>query len=306
MPLKLSHGTCFMLAGQGSQKVGMGSYLSGDPAAEQVFSIASDVLGKDVRAVMREFSQVELDRTANAQPALVALELAEAHALSARGVEPAAVLGFSLGQVAALECAGMLSTEQVFEVVRVRGELMDAAAAERPGAMLAVLRTSPEDAEALAEEAAAGDVLVAANYNGPQQTVLSGDVAAVERAEALAAERRVRTARLATSGAFHSPLMAGAAERFREYLAGVEFGEPRVPLIANDTAEPLAAADARDALARHLTCPVRFTRSVEALVSAGAETMVELGCGGVLQGLVRRIDPGLARTSAEAMLKEGE
>ena len=294
--------TFFMFAGQGSQKPGMASHLLADPAALEVFAAASDVLGADVLALVQDSAPEELNRTANAQPALVAVELAEAHALAARGVEPDAVLGFSLGQVAALECAGMLSLEDVFRLTLRRAELMDEAAEARPGAMAAVLKLAPAEVESLCEKLAAGGVLVAANYNSPQQTVVSGDAAAVERLEAYAADHRIRTARLATSGGFHSPLMADAAEKLRAFLETLDFAEPRVPLVANDTALPLSAADAADAMARHLTRPVRFCQSVEALAAEGMGRAVEVGPGGVLSGLVRRIDPSLERVGAAELL----
>ena len=200
----------------------------------------------------------------------------------ARGVEPAAVLGFSLGQISVLAVSGMLADEEAFALVKVRSELMAEAAAAHPGAMSALLKADEESVRALCEECAEGDVLVPANFNCPGQIVVAGTPAAVECAEAAWAEAGKRSSRLATSGAFHSPLMADAAAGLDAYLEDVAFSEARIPLVCNVDAAPLAAADARDHLVRHLTSPVRFQQSVEALAASGADTFVEAGFGGVL------------------------
>ena len=296
--------TVFACAGQGVQKPGMGWQLAWNDAAREVYETASAVCGTDVWKLTQTAAQDELNLTKNAQPALVALEIAEAHALMARGVQPDAVLGFSLGQIAALEISGMLSLEDTFRLTMRRGAAMDRAAEKNPGAMAAVLKLTAPEVEDLCAEVAHGEVLVAANYNSPQQTVVSGSLDAIDRLEKVCAERKIRVSRLATSGAFHSPLMAGAAAELAEFLATLTFSEPRIPLIANHTAEPLTAARAPEALALHLTHPVRFQASVEALAADGFDRFVEVGPGGVLSGLVRRIDRSLERTSAEQLLSE--
>ena len=152
---------------------------------------------------------------------------------------------------------------------------------------------------ALCEECAQGQVLVPANFNCPGQIVIAGEPAAVARAEEAWAQAGKRSSRLATSGAFHSPLMAEAAEALAAYLEGVEFSEPRVPLICNVEAAPLDVADARERLVRHLTSPVRFDQSVAALRAAGADTFVEVGFGGVLANLVKRIDKTASRACVQ-------
>ncbi len=285
----------FLCSGQGSQKPGMGAGLMDVPEVAEVFSCASDVLGFDVADLVLHAEPDVLNDTRNAQPAICVLSVAVARALEARGVEPAAVLGFSLGQVSALAVSGMLSDEATFSFVKERSRLMAEAAAEQPGAMSALLKADEEGVAALCDECAQGEALVPANYNCPGQIVVAGAPAAVERVEAAWAASGKRFSRLATSGAFHSPLMASAAESMAAYLANVEFAEPRIPLICNVTAEPLPAAVAREHLVRHLTSPVRFQQSVEALVRAGADTFVETGFGGVLANLVKRIDKGAAR-----------
>ena len=209
------------------------------------------------------------------------------------------MLGFSLGQVSALAVSGMLTDEATFALVKVRSQLMAEAAAAHPGAMSALLKADEDGVQALCEQCAEGDVLVPANFNCPGQIVIAGTPAAVERAEAAWAEAGKRSSRLATSGAFHSPLMASAAEGMAAYLESVEFSEARVPLVCNVTARPLSAADARENLVRHLTSPVRFDASVAALAAAGADTFVEVGFGGVLANLVKRIDKTATRACVQ-------
>lgn len=289
----------FLFSGQGSQKPGMGADLMDVPEVRATFACASEVLGFDVADLVLNADAAELNDTRNAQPALCVLSVAVARALMARGVQPAAVLGFSLGQVSALAVSGMLTDEAVFALVKVRSQLMAEAAAAHPGAMSALLKADEDGVQALCEQCAEGDVLVPANFNCPGQIVIAGTPAAVERAEAAWAEAGKHSSRLATSGAFHSPLMASAAEGMAAYLESVEFSEARVPLVCNVTARPLSAADARENLVRHLTSPVRFDASVAALAAAGADTFVEVGFGGVLANLVKRIDKTATRACVQ-------
>lgn len=289
----------FLCSGQGSQKPGMGADLMDVPEVRATFVCASEVLGFDVADLVLNADAAELNDTRNAQPALCVLSVAVARALMARGVQPAAVLGFSLGQVSALAVSGMLTDEATFALVKVRSQLMAEAAAAHPGAMSALLKADEDGVQALCEQCAEGDVLVPANFNCPGQIVIAGTPEAVERAEAAWAEAGKRSSRLATSGAFHSPLMASAAEGMAAYLESVEFSEARVPLVCNVTARPLTAADARENLVRHLTSPVRFDASVAALAAAGADTFVEVGFGGVLANLVKRIDKTATRACVQ-------
>ena len=210
-------------------------------------------------------------------------------------MQPQAVLGFSLGQVSALAVSGMLTYEETFSFVAERARLMAQAAAERPGVMSALLKADGESVEQLCEECAQGQVLVPANFNCPGQIVISGELAAVERAEAAWEAAGKRYARLATSGAFHSPLMQSAADELDAYLAEVDFKQPSVPLICNTDAQPLSAETARRHLVDHLTHPVRFEQSVQTLVDQGAAVFAEVGFGGVLSNLVKRIDRKAAR-----------
>ena len=207
-------GIAFLLSGQGAQKPGMGAALieQGAPEVAETFAIASGAFGFDVADVCLNASAETLRDTAFAQPAMCTLSVAVAKALEARGVCPAYVAGFSLGQIAALAVSGMVGERDAFRIAAFRAKVMAEAAAARPGSMCALLGGEPEEASEVCSSAAQGDVLVCANYNAPGQIVISGDVAAVDRAAALWRERpRHKASMLATSGAFHSPLMQPAA-----------------------------------------------------------------------------------------------
>lgn len=289
----------FMFSGQGSQKPGMGADLMDLPAVVETFARASAVLGYDVADLILNATPKTLNDTRFAQPALCALGVGIARALEARGVRPTAVLGFSLGQVSALAVSGMLSDEDTFALVKVRASLMADASAAHPGVMSALLHADEDEVQALCSACAEDDVLVPANFNCPGQIVIAGTEAAVDRAEKSWVAAGKRCSRLATSGAFHTPLMADAAARFSEYLEGVTFTEARIPLICNVDAAPLSAVHAHDHLVRHLTSPVRFDESVRMIRAAGAFTFVEVGFGGVLANLVRRIDRDTQRTCVQ-------
>ncbi len=289
----------FLFSGQGSQKPGMGADLMDVSEVAESFSCASDVLGYDLAELVATAAPEKLNDTRFAQPALCVLSVGIARALMAAGVVPSAVLGFSLGQVSALAVSGMLSEEDTYLFVARRAELMAEASEAHAGAMSALLKADEAEVREVCEACAQGDVLVPANFNSPGQIVVSGTPDAVARAEEAWSERGKRFARLATSGAFHSPLMADAAEKLADYLEGVEFNEPSIPLICNVDAKPLSAADAREHLVAHLTSPVRFQQSVEALKAQGATTFWEVGFGGVLENLVKRIDRKAERTCVQ-------
>ncbi len=287
----------FMFPGQGAQKPGMGSDLLGIPEVAAAFTLASEVSGVDLAKLSQSGSEDQINDAYNAQMLAVALSVGLSHALSTRGVEPEAVLGFSLGQISALMAAGALSDADGFALLDVRARAMAAACEERPGAMLALLGASHEDAQAVCDDAAQGDVLVSANFNSPGQVVVSGDVAAVDRAEVAWKERGgKRSARLNTAGAFHSPLMASAADAVRAKCAELSWREPKVPVICNTDARPFQVSQAAERLSAQVVSPVHFEQSVQALVGQGATEFVEVGYGAVLCGLVRRIDKAASRT----------
>lgn len=288
-----------MASGQGSQKPGMGADLLDIPEVAHTFACASEVLGRDVAALVREADAEELNDTRNAQIAISALSIGTGWALMARDVVPDALLGFSLGQISAMVLGGMLAEEDAFALIAQRARLMGEAADANPGVMSAFLKITPEQAEELAATCAQGEVLVPANMNGGGQIVMAGTPAAVARAEEAWASQKGRSSRLATSGAFHSPLMASAAEPFGAYLEGVAFRESAVPVIGNVHAAPLTAAGARDELVAHLTSPVQFETSVQKLQAAGAHQFTEVGFGGVLANLIKRIDRSAPRACVQ-------
>ena len=294
--------TVFMASGQGSQKPGMGADLMDVPEVAATFELASDVLGRDVAALCAAGdadSAAALADTRNAQAAIATLSIAIGRALMARGLRPDALLGFSLGQVSALALGGMVSDEDAFRIVEARSRIMGEVADANPGAMSALLKGSPEEVEAVCAECGQGEVLAAANYNSPAQTVVAGTLPAIERAEAAWKARGGRASRLATSGAFHSPLMADACEPFAAFLEGVAFDEAAIPIVGNADAQPLSAANVRQKMVEHLVSPVRFTDSVAALTAAGATSFVEVGFGGVLAGLVKRCAPEAERACVQ-------
>lgn len=291
----------FLLSGQGAQKPGMGAGLMGIPEAHEVFDAASDAFGFDVADACLNAAPERLNDTAVAQPAMCACSVASAAALKAAGVAPDFVAGFSLGQIGALAVSGMVDVADAFRIAAFRAEAMAKAAARRDGAMCALMGGDAHEVEELCSELAQDDVLVPANYNSPGQIVVSGDRAAVLRAqEAWCARPKHRAALLATSGAFHSPLMQEAADELAGFLSGVEFREAKAPLVCNVDARPLSAEDAAGHLVRQVVSPVRFEQSVAWLAEQGTDAFVECGFGGVLVGLVRRIDKSVARFKAES------
>jgi [acyl-carrier-protein] S-malonyltransferase len=269
------------------------------PAAREIFERIDASLGVALSRLMWEGPESELVLTQNAQPAILAHSAAVwavVGGVVAAGLRAAA--GHSLGEYSAYLVAEALTPEDAARLVRRRGELMHEAGTRRPGAMAAVLGLATEEVELLCREVSTGEeVAVAANLNAPDQTVVSGDPAAVERAAAACKARGAkRVVPLKVSGAFHSPLMAPAAQGLEQALAQTRFGEPRVPVIANATATPVTTShEARRLLAEQLTAPVRWVASMEraAALAPGAR-FLEIGPGNVLSGLVKRIVPGAA------------
>ncbi len=289
-----------MCPGQGAQKVGMGRDLAERfPAARDTFAAIDEALGVPLSRLMWEGPESELTLTHNAQPAILAHSVAVWAVVgdTVRGGLRAAA-GHSLGEYSAYVAAGSLDPATAARLVRRRGELMHEAGTRRPGAMAAVLGLATAEVELACQAAStAAEVAVAANLNAPDQTVLSGDPAAVERAgEACKARGAKRVIGLKVSGAFHSPLMEPAVAGLAAELDRVSFADPRVPVVANATAEAVQGAGrARELLAAQLTAPVRWVSCMEraAALVPGA-TFLELGPGSVLAGLLKRIVPAAA------------
>jgi [acyl-carrier-protein] S-malonyltransferase len=282
----------FLFPGQGAQAVGMGRALADAfPRAREVFDAADRALGFELSRICWEGPEEVLRETRHAQPALLTHSVAALRLLEAHGVRPAWCAGHSLGEYSACVAAGALAFEDAVRLVYRRGELMFQAGVERSGTMAAVLGLSREDVAAACAEAAAAGIVVPANLNAPGQVVISGEVAAVERAGAACKSRGAkRVIPLVVSGAFHSPLMASASSGLNESLAATPFHDPRCPIVANVSAAPgRTAAEVRAALEAQLLGAVRWEDSMRALIGGGAEGFVEIGAGKVLRGLLRTI-----------------
>ena len=280
--------------GQGSQSVGMlAELMDSRPVVAETFAEAGEVLGLDLAGMVREGPEEALNRTENTQPAMLAAGVAVWRAFrEAGGPMPSAMAGHSLGEFTALVCAGALDFANAVSLVAERGRLMQQAVPEGQGAMAAILGLDDEAVRALCSEAAQGQVVEAVNFNSPGQVVIAGEAEAVERAIELAGEAGAKRAvRLPVSVPSHCSLMQPAAERLRERLAEVEVRSPEVPVIHNvDVAAHQDPDEIRDLLARQLHNPVRWVETVQRLAADGNATMLELGPGKVLMGLIRRID----------------
>lgn len=288
-----------LFPGQGSQAPGMARDLAAaSPAAREALAAADDALGAPLTRVMFDGPAEDLTRTDNAQPALLAHGAAAWAVLrDALGGRVRAAAGHSLGEFTAYHAAGALTLAAAVRLVRRRGQLMYESGERRPGAMAALLGDPDRPVEELCAEASLqGGTVVPANYNAPGQVVISGEVAGVERAMALAKEAGVKRAvRLNVSGAFHSPLMEDALPGLERALDEAALFDPAFPVFANVTAAPVTtAAGARALLAQQLTAPVRWSAVVHALAAEYPDAVyLELGPGAVLAGLAKKIAPSL-------------
>ncbi|MDB5559101.1 MAG: [acyl-carrier-protein] S-malonyltransferase [Enterovirga sp.] len=274
------------------------------PTARAVFEEVDQTLGQNLSGLMRDGPADEINLTANAQPALMAVSVAAFRVLQAEAGldlarDVAFVAGHSLGEYSALVAAGCLTVADAARLLRIRGDAMQKAVPVGQGAMAALLGLDRDVVEQVAKEAAEGEVCDVANDNGPGQVVVSGHAAAVQRAVGLAQARGARRAvMLPVSAPFHCALMAPAADAMREALAQVAVLAPAVPVVANTEAAPLVDPDAiRDSLVRQVTGTVRWRESVDRMAQDGVDTFIELGAGKVLTGLVKRIAAGAKSAS---------
>jgi [acyl-carrier-protein] S-malonyltransferase len=279
----------FCFPGQGSFEAGMGRDIAeAVPAAMAVFTRGSEASGLDLERLCFHADAEELVDTAVQQPALVATSLAMLAAVRAYGIEPDFVVGHSVGEFAALAAAEAMTVEEAIALVRERGIAMAEAAARHPGSMAAILGLEDEVVETLCRKILG---VWPANYNCPGQIVVSGETPAVDECIELAQEAGARRAvKLKVSGAFHSPLVARAADRLRPAIERVRFQEPAAPFMSTVTARVESAQRLAPLLVDQLTAPVRFTQAASELMREGVKTFVEVGPGNVLSGLVRRID----------------
>jgi [acyl-carrier-protein] S-malonyltransferase len=279
----------FCFPGQGSLEAGMGREIAeAVPESMEVFRRASEAAGLDLVHLCFDAPEAELVETEVQQPALVATSLAILAAVRKRGIKPDFVVGHSVGEFAALAAASMVRLEEAIAVVRERGLAMAEAARSHPGSMAAILGLDDDAVERICRMIRN---VWPANYNCPGQVVVSGEDPAVDEACGVAGEMGARRAvKLRVSGAFHSPLVARAADRLRPTLERVRFTEPAAPFMSTVTARLETAKRMRPLLLEQLTAPVRFTQAAQALMREGVQTFVEVGPGNVLSGLIKRID----------------
>ncbi|MFO3796143.1 MAG: ACP S-malonyltransferase [Anaerolineales bacterium] len=288
--------TVFVFPGQGSQAVGMGKALAESfSPAQQIFSLADEILGFPLSRLMWEGPESELNDTINTQPALFVHSLAVYRVFTTLypDFQPLAMAGHSLGELSALTAAGAMEFADGLRLARRRGELMKQAGEWSSGGMAAILGLDiPSLEQICAQASAAGEIVHVANDNCPGQVVISGAQAALQRAmEAAKAAGARRVIPLAVSIAAHSDLMAPAQAEFNEALEHLPMMPPRVPVIGNVSAQIIASVEeVRADLAAQLTHRVRWVESVQKMIEIGARNFIEMGNGNVLAGLIRRID----------------
>ncbi len=283
----------FLFPGQGSQKVGMGKEAyQAYPQVREAFQEASEVLGFDLARLCFEGPQEELTLTQNAQPAILTLSVALYRVLKDMGFTPSLVAGHSLGEYSALVAAGGLSLAQAVEAVHHRGKFMQEAVPPGKGAMAAIIGMDAGAVAQLCQDFSSQGVVEVANYNSPEQTVISGEKGPVEAAAQEATNRGAKRAiLLEVSAPFHCRLMKPAQDRLRPLLESMTFSDLAFPLVSNVTARPVTSGDEeRDLLVEQVTAPVRWTDSVRFMIDQGVQLFVEVGPGNVLSGLVRKIE----------------
>ncbi len=291
--------TALVFSGQGAQYTGMGKDLyENSPAAKAVFDMAESIRPGTIKQCF-EGTKEELAVTINTQPCVFITDLAAAAAVAEKGVTIDCVAGFSLGEIAAIAFAGMLSYEDAFKLVCKRAELMDKAANENPGAMAAVMKISPEQAE---EICAGFEKAYPVNYNSPAQTVVAASREEIDELCEKVKAVKGKAVKLAVSGAFHSPFMNTAAEGLAEYLKDIDLKEPTIPIYANATAEPYKD-DYKMLISAQVNHPVKWQKSVENMISNGVDTFIEVGVGKTLTGLIKKINADVKAVNIEN--KEG-
>lgn len=288
-----------LFSGQGSQYVGMAKELYDiSDGANNIFKIAEGVLGYDLKTIVFDGPAEELNKTVYSQPAIMATSLCALEAIKEKGIEFCAVAGHSLGEYAAMVASGMVSVADGFKLIKARAEAMQKAAEENEGAMCAVIGLPSGEVEEVC--GSVEGYVTAVNYNSPVQTVIAGEVSAVDKAIEVFTEKKARCMKLNVSSAFHSRLMQLAADEFIKTAREVEFKAPKVDFYSNVLGKKLDDfSDMPELLAKHIVSPVKFVSELEAMKSAGIDTFIELGPNKVLTGLVRKTLSDVAFANVE-------
>jgi [acyl-carrier-protein] S-malonyltransferase len=292
----------FVFPGQASQYPGMGKELAEKyPAARAIFDEADKALGFSISQMCFAGTEEDLKQTANTQPAILTCSVAVNRVLAEKGITPHFVVGHSLGEYSALVAAGALKFADAVQLVRKRGQYMQEAVPAGQGAMAAIMGLSPAVVIDACKRAAEGEICSPANLNSPEQTVISGHAAAVKRAVEIASQSGAKRAViLAVSAPFHCALMMPAQERLEKNLRNTEFSNLQMPLVTNVDADTITTGDeAREALIRQVTMPVRWEESMRLLIDEGVDTFVEVGPGRVLVGLLRQIERSVGALNVE-------
>jgi len=292
----------FVFPGQASQYPGMGKELADNhPVAKAVFDEADKALGFSISQMCFAGSEEDLKLTANTQPAILTVSVAAHRVLMEKGIAPDFVAGHSLGEYSALVAAGSLKFSDAVQLVRKRGTYMQEAVPAGEGAMAAIMGLSPAVVVDACKRAAEGKVCSPANLNSPEQTVISGHADAVKRAVEIASQLGAKRAVvLPVSAPFHCALMMPAQEKLEKDLRKIEFAALRFPLVTNvDADTEISGEEARDALIRQVTNPVRWEESVRELIDEGVNTFIEVGPGRVLSGLLRQIERSVSTLNVE-------
>ena len=292
----------FVFPGQASQYSGMGKELAEKyPVARAVFDEADQALGFSLSKLCFEGTEDDLKLTANTQPAILTVSVAAGRVLAEKGIAPDFVAGHSLGEYSALVAAGSVKFADAVKLVHRRGTYMQEAVPAGQGAMAAIMGLSPAVVQDACKRAAEGEICSPANLNSPEQTVISGHAGAVKRAVEIASQLGAkRSMVLPVSAPFHSALMMSAQEKLQKDLNAAEFEDLQVPLVTNVDADSIRQGEeARSALIRQVTMPVRWEESMRMLLDEGVNTFVEVGPGRVLTGLMRQIERSVATLNVE-------